>query len=249
MPQVFFRFYAELNDLLPAEKRQLTFAQSFKDRVTVKHLIESLGVPHAEVDLILIDGRPVGFDHIVAEGERISVYPVFESMDVGEVSRLRPRPLRESRFVLDTHLGQLASYLRLLGFDTLYRNDFEDPELARISQAEKRILLTKDRGVLKRKIVTHGYVVRETEPARQLVEVVDRFDLRGQFRPFTRCLRCNGLIESVDKAAVVDQLPADTRRYYDEFRRCASCGQVYWQGSHYQRMVAFLRQTLGLKVG
>jgi hypothetical protein len=248
MPQVYFRFYAELNDLLPADKRQVTFPQPFKDRVTVKHLIESLGVPHAEVDLILVDGRSVDFDHIVAEGEQISVYPVFETLDIAEVSHLRPQPLRESRFVLDTHLGQLAGYLRLLGFDTLYRNDYDDPELAHISQAEGRILLTNDRWLLKRKIVTHGYVVRETDPDKQLVEVVDRFDLRGQFQPFKRCLRCNGLIEPVDKAAVVDQLPANTRRYYEEFRRCASCGQVYWMGSHYRRMVGFLEQTLGVKV-
>jgi len=248
MPQVFFRFYAELNDLLPAEKRQVTFSQPFKNRVTVKHLIESLGVPHAEVDLILVDGQPVDFGHIVSEDERISVYPVFETLDVGEVSRLRPQPLRETRFVLDTHLGQLASYLRLLGFDTLYRNDFDDPELASISQAEKRILLTKDRGLLKRKIVSHGYCVRETDPARQLVEVVDHFDLRGQFRPFARCLRCNGPIVVVDKAAVVEKLPANTRRYYDEFRQCTGCGQVYWKGSHYQRMRGFLEQTLGLEM-
>ncbi len=249
MPQVFFRFYAELNDLLPAEKRQVTFAQPFKDRVTVKHLIESLGVPHGEVDLILVDGEPADFGHIVAADERISVYPVFESLDVGELNRLRPRPLRESRFVLDTHLGQLASYLRLLGFDTLYRNDYDDPELAGISHEQGRILLTRDRGLLKRKIVSHGYVVRQTDPAEQLLEVVERFDLRGQFEPFRRCLRCNGLIEAVDKAAVVDQLPANTRRYYDEFRQCADCGQVYWQGSHYQRMRTFLKRTLGVEVG
>jgi hypothetical protein len=238
-----------LNDLLPADKRQVTFAQPFKDRVTVKHLIESLGVPHAEVDLILVDGRPVDFAHIVENGQRISVYPVFESLDVADVNRLRPRPLRVSRFVLDTHLGQLASYLRLLGFDTLYRNDYEDPELARISHEQGRILLTKDRGLLKRKIVSHGYVVRESDPAEQLVEVVERFDLRGQFEPFKRCLRCNGLIEAVDKAAVVDRLPANTRRYYDEFRQCPDCGRVYWKGSHYQRMRGFLRETLGLDVG
>lgn len=249
MPQVYFRFYAELNELLPAEKRQVTFSQPFKDRVTVKHLIESLGVPHGEVDMILVDGRPVDFGHIVGAGERISVYPVFETLDVGSASRLRPRPLRETRFVLDTHLGQLASYLRLLGFDTLYRNDYDDPELARISQAEGRLLLTKDRGLLKRKIVSHGYCVRATDPEQQMLEVIERFDLRGQFQPFKRCLRCNGLIEDVAKVDVVAQLPADTRRYYEEFRICGACGQVYWKGSHYERMQAFLARTLGLEMG
>jgi hypothetical protein len=207
-----------------------------------------LGVPHGEVDLILVDGRSVGFDHIVDDGQRISVYPVFEALDVGQVTRLRPRPLRETRFVLDTHLGQLARYLRLLGFDTLYRNDYEDPELAEIARDDGRLLLTKDRGLLKRKIVSRGYCVRETDPVLQLQEVVSRLDLRGQFEPFKRCLRCNGLIEAVAKAAVVDELPADTRRYYDEFRRCTACGRVYWKGSHYERMRKFLALTLDLKL-
>lgn len=248
MPQVIFRFYAELNDLLPADRRQVAFSQPFKGRVTVKHLIESLGVPHAEVDLILVDGRSVEFGHIVADGQRISVYPVFESLDIGSLTRLRPAPLRDLRFVLDTHLGQLATYLRLLGFDSLYRNDYDDPELALIARREERVLLTRDRGLLKRKLVTHGYCVRETDPELQMLEVVERFDLRGRLEPFSRCLRCNGLTGEVAKVDVVDRLPADTRRYYDEFRICSECRQVYWKGSHYRRMRAFLKRTLDLEI-
>ena len=247
MPQVFFRFYAELNDLLPAERRQVSFAQPFKGRVTVKHLVESLGVPHSEVDLIVVDGRSVDFNYIVADGDRISVYPVFESLDIGHVNRLRPEPLRETRFVLDGHLGQLATYLRLLGFDSLYRNDYEDRELAQISARERRALLTKDRGLLKRKMVSHGYLVREIDPELQMLEVVRRFDLRDRLRPFRRCLRCNGLTDEVPKSAVIDRLPANTRRYYDEFRMCRDCQQVYWKGSHYKRMLAFLKRTLDVE--
>lgn len=248
MPQVFFRFYAELNDLLPENRRQVTFAQDFQGRVTVKHLIESLGVSHAEVDLILVDGRSVDFDHIVSEDERISVYPMFESVDVGPLTRLRPKPLRDTRFVLDTHLGQLATYLRLLGFDTLYSNDYQDEELAMVSKRERRILLTKDRGLLKRKIVSHGYCVREIDPELQMLEVVERFDLRERITPFERCLRCNGLTEPVDKSEIVERLPKNTRRYYDEFRICQLCRQIYWKGSHYRRMCAFLKRTLGLEL-
>ncbi|HSG18901.1 MAG TPA: Mut7-C RNAse domain-containing protein [Anaerolineae bacterium] len=247
MHRVFFRFYAELNDLLPAERRQVFFPQPFNDRVTVKHLIESLGVPHSEVDLILVDGRSVDFTYIVADGDQISVYPVFESLDIGHVTRLRPEPLRETRFVLDGHLGQLATYLRLLGFDSLYRNDYDDRELAMISSSERRILLTKDRGLLKRKMVSHGYLVRETDPELQMLEVVGRFDLRDRVQPFRRCLRCNGLTDEVPKSAVIDRLPANTRRYYDEFRLCRDCQQIYWKGSHYKRMQAFLKRTLGLE--
>jgi hypothetical protein len=211
-------------------------------------LIESLGVPHGEVDLILVDGRSVDFAYIVADGDRISVYPVFESLDIGHVTRLRPEPLRDPRFVLDGHLGQLATYLRLLGFDSLYRNDYEDREMALVSQQEQRILLTKDRGLLKRKMVSHGYLVREIDPEQQMLEVVGRFDLRDRLQPFRRCLRCNGLTHEVPKSAVVDRLPANTRRYYDEFRLCRDCRQIYWKGSHYKRMLDFLKQTLDLEI-
>jgi uncharacterized protein with PIN domain/sulfur carrier protein ThiS len=201
-----FRFYAELNDFLLPERRQVAFRIQFNDRVTVKHLVESLGVPHSEIDLILVNGDSVDFAHIVSNGDFVSVYPVFESIDIGAVGRLRPNPLRKTRFVLDTHLGQLATYLRLLGFDTLYRNDFEDPELAKISSGQRRILLTKDRGLLKRSLVTHGYCVREIDPKLQILEVIRRFDLREDIRPFRRCLKCNGMLESVEKEEIIDRL-------------------------------------------
>ena len=183
MSQVTFRFYAELNDFLPPPRRMVSFTHTFAGSVSVKDMIESLGVPHTEVDLILANGRSVDFTYLVAGGDRLSVYPVFESLDITPVLRVRPQPLRQTRFVLDTHLGRLASYLRLLGFDTLYRNDYADEELAHISSREKRILLTRDRGLLKRSEVTHGYCLRSTVSAEQLREVVQRFDLAGSARP------------------------------------------------------------------
>lgn len=244
MKQASFRFYAELNDFLPPPRRQVTFRHTFDGRVSVKDMIESLGAPHTEVDVILVDGRSVDFDYLVQDGDRISVYPVFESLDVAPLVRVRPEPLREPRFVLDTHLGKLASYLRMLGFDTRYRNDFEDAELARISSQERRILLTRDRGLLKRSVVTHGYCVRQTQPRRQLLEVLRRFDLFGAVQPFRRCIRCNGLLEPVDKAAIQHRLPPRTREYYDEFRICRACDQIYWRGSHYQRMEQFIQGVL-----
>lgn len=190
MPQsakcAWFRFYAELNDFLPPERRMASVARPFVDAAPVKDMIESLGVPHTEVDLILANGVSVDFAYVVRDGDRLSVYPVFEALDITPLVRLRPRPLRESRFVLDTHLGRLARYLRMAGFDTLYRNDYSDAELARISLAEKRILLTRDAGLLNRGMVTHGYYVRETTVRRQFAEVMRRFDLRGSVRPFTR---------------------------------------------------------------
>ncbi len=239
-----FRFYAELNDFLPLTRQQRTFTYVFDLRAPVKDMIESMGVPHPEVDLILANGESVDFSYSVQNGDRISVYPMFESIDITPVLRVRPKPLRKTRFVLDVHLGRLATFLRMLGFDTLYRNDYDDAELAIISSSEGRILLTRDRGLLKRSIVTHGYCLRTTNPRRQLTEVLSRFDLFGAIHPFQRCLSCNGTLESVAKAAILDRLPPKTRQYYNEFRRCQACDRIYWQGSHYKRMQKFIENVL-----
>lgn len=189
-----FRFYEELGDFLAPQLRKRSFVHVFDGTPSVKDRIQSLGVPHTEVDLILVDGEPVPFSHRLAGGERVAVYPMFERFELGEANRLRPRPLREPRFVLDVHLGRLASYLRLLGFDTLYRNDYDDDELLQISRAQHRILLTRDTGLLKRSALTHGAFLHATDPRRQLREVCDRFQLDARIAPFTRCARCNGLV-------------------------------------------------------
>ncbi|HEY9198106.1 MAG TPA: Mut7-C RNAse domain-containing protein [Gammaproteobacteria bacterium] len=234
--QISIRFYEELNDFLTPERRKVEFAHALRDAGSVKDLIESLGVPHTEVDLILVDGVSVDFQYRVRDGDRISVYPVFEALDITPLTHLRPAPLRVSRFVLDAHLGRLAAYLRMLGFDSLYRNDYDDPTLARISAEEHRILLTRDRRLLMHRRITHGCFVRARRPQAQLLEIVARFDLFGARRPFTRCMHCNGLIQPIDKDAVADRLPPRTRAYYHEFWQCPACGRIYWKGSHYMRM-------------
>ena len=231
-----FRFYAELNDFLPPERRFTEFAYTFLDVATVKDRIESFGVPHTEVDLILVNGQPVDFACRVQDGDRISVYPVFESFDIAGLTRLRPEPLRDPRFVLDVHLGRLAAYLRMLGFDALYRNDCADERLAEISRHEHRILLTRDVGLLKRGAVTHGYYLRATQPRQQLVEVVRRFDLGRMAKPFSRCLRCNTPLTQASKDEVRHQLPAQVAILHDEFLRCPDCGRAYWKGGHFRRM-------------
>ncbi len=236
MARVRLRFYAELNDFLPPERRQVEFEHSASERASVKDVIESVGVPHAEVDLVLVNGVSVGFAHPVSDGDRISVYPVFEAVDISPIVRLRPRPLRNARFVLDTHLGRLAGYLRMLGFDALYRNDYDDEEIVRISISDGRIILTRDKGLLMRNAVTHGYWVRATRVREQVLEVVRRFDLAGQARPFTRCIVCNRELQPVAKEQVADRLLPKTRRYYQEFFICDSCGRIYWNGFHYEHM-------------
>ena len=240
MSRAVFRFYEELNDFLPPGQRRVELEHRFDRRASVKDMIEALGVPHAEVEMILVDGEPVGFDHIVRDGERVSVYPVFESLDLPGHMRVRPRPLREIRFVLDAQLGTLARYLRLCGFDTLYRNDWDDGELARIAAETGRVLLTRDRDLLKRRLVTRGHFVRSDRPRDQAVEVVRRFDLAGRIEPFARCSHCNGRLDDVDKAAIVERLRPLTRRYYDRFRRCSDCGRIYWHGSHAERIERLL---------
>lgn len=236
MAQVELRFYEELNDFLPPERRKVAFAHDLTRRTSVKDLIESFGVPHTEVEVILVNGESVDFSYIVRPGDRISVYPMFESLDVGPLIRLREKPLRDPRFVVDANLGALARYLRLLGFDAVYRNSFTDRQVAEIARRERRIVLTRDRALLQHKVITHGYFVRADKPWEQVREVVGRLQLHGALRPFTRCLRCNGELEDVDKEAVLDQLEPKTRRYYQRFRRCKACGQAYWRGSHFKRM-------------
>src|ERR1039458_4004240 len=199
MAEARFRFYAELNDFLPPLRRFIEFPSGFPDGATVKYRIESLGVPHTEVDLILVNGQAVDFAYRVHDGDRVSVYPVFEAFDIAGLTRLRPEPLREPRFVLDSHLGKLAAYLRLMGFDTLYRNCWADEQLAQVSRDERRILLTRDVGLLKRGAVTHGHFMRETNARRQLAEAAQRFDLARLAKPFSRCLRCNARLEPVAK--------------------------------------------------
>ncbi len=238
----FFRFYAELNDFLPPERRQVAFSHSFSGHQTVKDMIESLGVPHTEVDLILANGESVDFTYRPSSGDRISVYPVFEALDIAPLLQVRPEPLREPKFVLDTHLGRLAAYLRMLGFDALYRNSFSDEELAEISAGQHRILLTRDRGLLKRSMVTHGYLVRSIDPPQQVEEVLSRFDLHDAINPFSRCLQCNRGLSRVDPEQVKEQIPEKVRQRCSEYSRCPGCGRVYWKGSHYKKMLGLIKR-------
>jgi hypothetical protein len=235
-----FRFYAELNDFLIDENRGKELTRYFSVSGSVKDFIESFGVPHTEVDLVLANGKPVDFSYPVRDGDRVSVYPVFESLDISSVSRVRPAPLRALRFLLDVHVGRLAAYLRMAGFDALYGNRTSDAELASIVAREGRVLLTRDRYLLMRTAVDRGYWVRATEPKQQLLEVVKRFDLAGSMRPFTRCLDCNAILEEASRESVLERLPPKIREK-DVFRVCPSCHRVYWEGSHHERMSKLLR--------
>ena len=198
---------------------------------SVKDLVEAVGVPHPEVALILVDGRPVGFDHRVSGGERVAVFPPFRQLDLAGVTTVAPPPV-DPRFVLDVHLGTLTRRLRTLGFDCWYRTDADDAELAAVAVREERILLTRDRGLLMRSEIVHGYCPRNDDPELQLLEVVDRYRLASRVAPFSRCVNCNGLLEPATLEDVRDDIPPRTRVEHDTFTRCRRCGQVYWPGTH-----------------
>jgi uncharacterized protein with PIN domain len=234
--RVEFRFYAELNDFLPRQHRFVTVERVVDGEASVKDLIEVAGVPHTEVDLVIVNSESVDFAYRVRDGDRIAVYPVFEALDIRPIAMVRPEPLREPRFFADVHLGRLARYLRLLGFDTAYERDCDDADLAATAAAESRIVLTCDSGLLKRTMVTRGLFVRAGQPAAQILEVVHRLQLVSRVRPFTRCLACNGVLTAVSKAEVAAEVPEHAWQSHEQFMRCNRCARVYWAGTHYDRL-------------
>jgi uncharacterized protein with PIN domain len=241
-----FRFYEELNDFLPPERRKGEFSYACARAATVKNAIEAIGVPHTEVELILANQASVDFSYSVRDGDRIAVYPMFEAFDVRPLLRLRPEPLRRLRFVADAHLGGLARLLRMLGFDTLYDNAYHDREIRALSATEHRIVLTRDRDLLKCADVTHGCFLHARKPEEQLQELVQRLQLEREARPFTLCLNCNAPLAEVRKEAIIVQLPPKAAELYERFSQCDVCGGIFWEGSHWKRMRALLA---GLGIG
>lgn len=222
-----FDFEPALQPLLKRDRRGQPVEVRFRGQQSVKHLIESLGVTHTELGLLTANGRKIGQEYIVQDGDRV---------EVRQVAPVAGEPV-QPRFVLDGHLGRLASHLRMLGLDSLYYNAYEDEELVRISVAGGRILLTRDRLLLMHKVITQGYLLRSLNPSEQLHEVIQRYDLVKWIRPFERCMNCNHPLEPVPKESVLEKLEPLTKTYYDEFKLCPACDQVYWKGSHYERML------------
>jgi uncharacterized protein with PIN domain len=247
MATVLLRFYAELNDHLPADRQATTFPFTVDEGAQVRSVIALAGIPTSEVDLVLVGGKSVGFEHSVHDGDRISVYPVFESFDISPALQVREQPLRNPRFVLDVHLGKLASYLRLLGFDVLYSTTYNDDELMSISLHERRTLLSRDRRLIHHPSLTHAYLVRANQSREQAVEVLRRFDLFSSIRPFIRCLACNTLLRTVEKEDVRNRLPPRVSQAFNEFYLCRYCDRVYWKGSHYEGMRRWIEDLKGKK--
>lgn len=231
-----FRFYEELNDFLPAGKQNEFFSYLFNGSPSIKDPIEAIGVPHPEVDLIVVNGSSVGFEYRLRQGDSVLVYPVGADITLESIVKLRDKPLRNDAFILDVHLGKLARMLRMPGFDMVYEIDYDDPEIIRRALQENRIIITRDRLLLHAKVVIHGYCVRSTNSEEQLQEVLDRFDLYSHMRPFYRCMICNCKVRSVEKSEILHRLKPKTILYFDEFYTCTGCNRIYWQGSHHDRL-------------
>jgi uncharacterized protein len=230
--------HGDLNDFVPRAAPGGRIRRTVDGRPSVKDLLESVGVPHPEIAAITVNGAPAAFDDHVADGDTVEAWPAAEAVAFGlaPVLPAEPEDAAGPRFVVDGHLGRLAAYLRMLGFDTWYRNDADDGQLAAVAAEQRRILLTRDRGLLKRGIVRRGACIRSDRPFDQLVETARRFGLVDRCAPFGRCIRCNALLVPVSRAEVLDRLEPLTRIYYDDFRRCPGCDAVYWRGSHHERM-------------
>jgi uncharacterized protein with PIN domain len=238
-----FRFYSELNDFLPRERRGRQITTPCARMATTKHMIEALGVPHTEVELLLVNGESAGLDLLLEEGDRVAVYPRFTRFDVASLAPAPSLPPGRIRFVADAHLGGLARLLRMAGFDTIYDNGLRDDQVEVLAVEEERVVLTRDRELLKRRTIDYGCYVRALKAQAQLREVFERLGLAERARPFTRCLHDNALLRFVAKDAVRDRLPPQVAATQEEFSTCDVCGRVYWKGSHWQRMSELLERA------
>jgi len=244
MPKGTFRFYEELNDFLPKHRRKTDFEATFKGKRSIKDMIEALGVPHTEIDLILVNGNSVDFNYILQDEDRVSVYPVFESLNITDVTLLRKIPLRRNKFIADINLGNIIKYMRVLGLDLYYDPLLSTREIIEISKRENRVILTKSRKLLKFKDVSHGIFIRPGTTTEQIRRIIYYLDIKDKIKPFSRCLRCNTLLNIVLKEKILDRIPPKTKEFCDEYVQCQSCDKIYWKGTHFSNMKKVVRQIL-----
>jgi uncharacterized protein with PIN domain len=226
--------HGDLDFFLQSGIHGRSIERSLNEKTAVKDVIESCGVPHPEIDLILVNGAPVDFYYGIASAADIELYPAGAPSTLFKEKRLQVATI--TTFVADGHLGRLVRNLRLLGFDVAYDPQADDPQLLRVMESENRALLTRDRRLLMHAVVKTGYYPRSQNADKQTVEVTRRFNLLDSIAPFTRCIRCNGLLRNVSKAEIVERLEPLTNIYYEQFQRCADCEQIYWPGSHFSKL-------------
>jgi len=239
----YFRFYGSLNDFLPKSLEHRTFAHTVKGRPSVKDTLEALGVPHPEIDGIIVNNRAENFFYQLQAGDKIHIYPYRYNGKFRWRRHLVPIVALPPKFVCDSHLGKLVRHLRLLGFDSVYKTVFPDTEIIQIGVRENRIILTRDKGILKNRAVQYGYWLRSVHPQKRLIEVVTRFRLSSKIRPFTLCLECNGRIKRIVKDRIKEKLPPLVQKYYRLFFICEACRKIYWKGSHHHRMMRIIQSA------
>jgi uncharacterized protein with PIN domain len=227
-------FHGDLDFFLGSKPGSRVIERTLTEKTSAKDAIESCGVPHPEIDLILMNRQPIDFGYKLGNDAEIEVFPVGTGHLQIKEKRLQPASI--SSFVADGHLGKLTRNLRLLGFDVAYDQKADDRQLLDVMKRENRALLTRDRRLLMHGIVKVGYCPRSSNPDEQTVEVIRRFDLVESIAPFTRCLRCNEKLREVAKTDVIAKLEPLTKIYYEQFRRCSGCGQIYWAGSHFEKL-------------
>jgi uncharacterized protein len=237
---IYIRLFAGLNFFVPKKFRQRLLQMPLSGNPSVKDVIESIGIPHTEFELVLVNSNVVNLSYQVKEQDRISVYPKFFQIDQAGIDKHIISKPECIKFVLDVHLGKLNGMLRMLGFDCYYRNDLDDDEIIEIACREERIILSRDLGIFKNAKVKCGYFPRSQDPKLQLKEVIDRYDLHDKIKPLSRCINCNGEIKLVEKEAIIDKLEEKTKLYYNEFYECKTCKKTYWKGSHYAKMLEFI---------
>jgi len=238
--QISVRWYGELNDTLPAEQQYVPSHHRVESGVTAGEFVSQCGIPFESIDLVLVNGVSVDSHYQLKNDDHVSFFPVFESFDISSVSKVREKPLRQPKFVLDVHLGKLAYHLRMLGFDTLYANNYTDDVLCRISLQEHRTLLSKDTSLIETGSLTHAYLVKNKNPRLQLIEVLDRFQLFSLTAPFTRCIECNSVLQTIEKESILSRIPEKVQEWFNEYLWCRTCDRIYWKGSHYQKMQEFI---------
>ncbi|MFI8966738.1 Mut7-C RNAse domain-containing protein [Streptomyces sp. NPDC053493] len=225
-PEIQISFAPGLRLFVSAERRSGHTAVATDGASSLGHVVESLGVPLTEAGRLLVDGRPVPPSHVPTAGETV---------DVEGVARPQQVPGAPLRFLLDVHLGTLARRLRLLGVDAAYESeDIGDPALAALSAKERRVMLSRDRGLLRRRELWAGAYVYSDRPDDQLRDVLERF--APTLAPWTRCTACNGELAEADKDAVRERIEKGTENTYDVFAQCTACGRVYWRGAHHARL-------------
>jgi len=242
------RFYEELNDYLPKIYHKKEINYTFNSGSDIKEMINFFNIPPEKIDFIIVNGNSQGYDYVLKDLDFVSIYPAFESFDISEVQPLHKKPLRNLIFICDSHLGKLCKYMRMLGFDTLYFNNISKSKIIDISIKEKRIIVTRNYKLIKDCNVSHIVLIKSDNAKEQILEIISKLDLSESIEPFTRCLKCNEIIESIEKQDIYNLLPEKTKKYFDHFYICKNCNKIYWEGSHYENMLKFINSISHLNL-